>query len=109
MIGQNATQVNKIVGQLIAKAWMDNDFQERFVANTAEVLREAGLILDEAAKVAVVQNASEMPGFRLAAAGGYEINLPPLSGDLGRERLYSATSKDSQQSPFPTLFCCCCC
>ena len=107
MLAQNASQVNKIVGQLIAKAWMDNEFQERFVANTAEVLREAGLMLEEAAKVAVVQNTGEMPGFRLAAAGAYEINLPPLSGDLGRERLYSATAKDSEQIA-PTACCCCC-
>ncbi|NER35243.1 MAG: hypothetical protein F6J93_14735 [Oscillatoria sp. SIO1A7] len=106
MIAQNASQVNKVVGQLIAKAWMDNEFQQRFVANTVEVLREAGLMLDEAAKVVVVQNYGEMPGFRLAAAGGYEINLPPLSGDLGRERLYSATAKDGEQIA-PTLCCCC--
>lgn len=107
MSEQNTNQFDKIVGQLIAKAWMDNEFQQRLTANTAEVLREAGLMLDEAIKVAVVQNPAEAPGLRLAAAGDYEINLPPLPAGLGLERLYSAKAKDNSQTPFPTLCCCC--
>ena len=105
MIGQNTNQINKLVGQLIAKAWMDNEFQQRFMANTAEVLREAGLMLDEAINIAVVQKPAEAPGLRLATAGVYEINLPPLPAELERERLYSAATKDNQRDP---AFCFCC-
>lgn len=107
MNAQNPNQLNKVVGQLIAKAWIDNEFQQRFMANTAEVLREAGLMLDEAIKVAVVQSPAEAPGLRLVATGGYEINLPPLPADLGREHLCSSAAKDNPQNPHFSQFCCC--
>ncbi|MGK7904047.1 MAG: hypothetical protein AB4352_22085 [Hormoscilla sp.] len=99
MLTINNTQKSfNIVSQLVALAWLDKEFYQRLLNNTAEVLREAGVMLEDFAKVVVNQSPTEAPGLRLAAAGGYEICLPPCPAGMASEQLFAA---GSEQAPSP--------
>lgn len=99
MIVTNTTQEShKIVSKLVALAWLDKEFYQRFLNNTAEVLREAGVMLEDFAKVVVNQSPTEAPGLRLAAAGGYEICLPPCPAGMASEQLFTANQELAPQS-----------
>lgn len=103
----NTTQEShKIMSKLIGQAWFDNNFYQRLLNNTAEVLREAGVAIEDFAEVVVNQNPAETPGLRLAAAGGYELCLPPRPADLASEQLFAKNQESAIF--FPTFSCCCC-
>lgn len=106
MIVTNTTQEShKIVSQLVAIAWFDQEFYQRLLNNTAEVLREAGVMLEDFAKVVVNQSPTETPGLRMAAAGGYEICLPPQPTDMASEQLFAADREQAPSSgPCPCSF-----
>lgn len=96
MIATNNTQEShNIVSQLVALAWFDKEFYRRLLNNTAEVLREAGVMLEDCAKVVVNQNPTEVPGLRLAAAGGYELCLPPCPAGMASEQLFAANQEQA--------------
>lgn len=111
MIATNNTQEsNQIVSQLVAIAWFDKEFYQRLLNNTAEVLREAGVMLEDFAKVVINQNPTEAPGLRLAAAGGYEICLPPQPTDMASEQLFAADQEQaSHTSAYGGSRVCCVC
>ena len=108
MIATNNTQAsNQIVSQLVAIAWFDDKYYQRLLNNTVEVLREAGVAIEEFAKIVINQSPSETPGLRLATAGDYELCLPPRPTDMASEQLFAA---NQEQAPFTTsLFTCCPC
>ena len=77
------------VAKLIAKAWIDQDFYQRFISNPAEILQEAGLILEDVAKVIVNHNSTAALVLSGAKGGTltYQINLPPKPTDLNDEQI----------------------
>ena len=104
MVTQTTNQWEKAVGKLIARAWSDSEFYQCLVNNTAEVLQEAGVAIEDFAKVVVNQNPTEAPGLRVVAAGNYEICLPPQPTDMVSEQLLADTSASVRG-----CYCCCCC
>ncbi len=98
MVAQNASQVETVVSKIIAMAWLDGEFYNRLASNAAEVLREAGVIIDGVADI-IVKHDSEMPGLRPAAEGAYELCLPARPADIADEKLHS----NVQGGPPPTF------
>ena|ERR1051325_457566 len=49
----------KKIGKVIAKAWADEDFKRRLIANPADVLREAGLEIPTALRIDVLQDSPQ--------------------------------------------------
>lgn len=104
----NTQESHKIVSKLVARAWSDKEFYQRLLHNTAEVLWEAGVMLEDCAKVVVNQSPTEAPGLRLAAAGGYEICLPPGPAGMASERLFAAAQGQASNSHSGHPFGCVC-
>lgn len=77
------------LAKLIAKTWADDNFRQRFVANPAAILREAGMILEDSVKVIVNQGGSSSSAFAAAEGGTsvYEIDLPSKPSDLDEEQI----------------------
>ena len=97
------------VSKLIAKAWLDQDFYQRFISNPAEILREAGLILEDVAKVIVNHDSLAVPV--LTGADGrtttYQINLPPKPSDITDEQIstWAAGMVNENTSGLPSSCC----
>ena len=55
--GDNMTEKDLIVvyGELISRCWEDEDFKKRFINETAEVLKEAGLPVEENVEYKVIE------------------------------------------------------
>ena len=47
--------LNVIYGELISRCWEDEDFKKRFINETAEVLKEAGLPVEENVEYKVIE------------------------------------------------------
>lgn len=105
IVTQNIKQWEQTVARLIALAWFDQEFHLRLVNNTVEVLWEAGVAIEDFAKVIVNQSPTEAPGLRMVAAGEYEICLPPQPSDIASEQLFS-DNYESLDSRFSFRFCC---
>lgn len=107
MVAQNTSQLQQVVSKLIAMAWFDGEFYNRLSSNAAEVLREAGVMLDGIADV-IVKHDSEMPGLRVAAEGACELCLPPRPAEIADDHLHSVIHGNVSPVPFsaiPTLCC----
>ena len=90
MQAQVSNKIQASVSKLIAKAWFDKDFYNRFVNETAAVLREAGLAIE----AIVNPNTNGEAGLKLAGNGIFQIDLPAAPG-LGDEHLYGASPMKS--------------
>ena len=55
----NCDEMNKKMGQVIAKAWADADFKAKLIANPAATLKAEGIQLPKGLKVNVVENTAE--------------------------------------------------
>ncbi|MBO1348722.1 MAG: hypothetical protein EBE86_015645 [Hormoscilla sp. GUM202] len=96
--------LEKTVYQLLARSWMDVEFQKRFFSEPAAMLREAGL--EEFVQVEVMEKLSQ-PVLRLAGAGGtvMEIPLPAKPAALADEQLLASIGNDT--IPFCFTGCSC--
>ena len=52
-------EMNKKMGQIIAKAWSDAEFKARLLANPAEILQAEGIEVPAGVKVNAVENTNE--------------------------------------------------
>ena len=52
-------EMNKKMGQIIAKAWSDADFKAKLLANPAETLQAEGIEVPAGVKVNAVENTNE--------------------------------------------------
>ena len=48
-----------LYGELISRCWEDDEFKKRFIENTAEVLKEAGIPIKEGVDYTVVEAEAE--------------------------------------------------
>ncbi len=67
----------KAYGRVVAKAWTDEGFKQRLLANPTEVLRAEGVPIPEGNEVRVVENTDRLTYFP----------LPARQGDLSDEQL----------------------
>lgn len=98
-------QIN--LAKIVAQTWADEDFRQRFLAEPAAVLREAGIALEESVTVVVNQGAYA-PAVLAGAEGGttvYEISLPSKPDDLDLD-LDQFSAPHTAFSFFPFCFFC---
>ena len=75
----NAEQQSKQWGQIVAKAWADEGFKKRLVAEPAAVLKENGLEVAPGFQVKVVEDTGQVCHLTLPAK--------PSTGELSEEDL----------------------
>ena len=73
-------------GQIIARAWADEEFKARLVSSPKAVLREYGLEMAPGIEVRVVEDTEEVRHFVLP---------PSPTGELSEEELSPAAGADS--------------
>jgi hypothetical protein len=56
----NQEKEGKKMGQIIAKAWSDDAFKKRLIADTATVLREEGIEIPKGVTVRAVENTDKL-------------------------------------------------
>src|SRR5262245_6999877 len=77
----NAEQQNKVWSQVVAKAWVDDAFKRRLLADPAAVLQEHGVAVPPGVQVKVVEDTDTVRHMTLPAR-------PP--GELSEEELARA-------------------
>lgn len=100
----------RIVSRLIAKAWIDETFKQRFIDQPAAVLQEAGVTLPDDVQVSVnpkalltsITNLDAHPGSDLLL----EIPLPPKPAALNDDDLHAWANEDVEP-PGPCIAPCC--
>ena len=85
MIAQQASPSQRW-GQVVARAWADEDFKSRLLADPAGVLREHGIEVPPGVQVEVVEDTEEVRHFLLP---------PSPSGELSDEELSPVGAADS--------------
>jgi len=70
-------EMNKKMGQVIARAWSDADFKARLLADPAETLRAEGIEVPAGVKVKAVENTDEQ----------FYLVIPQKPDDLSEEQL----------------------
>jgi hypothetical protein len=77
---------DKVWGQLIAKAWADDNFKKRLIADPGAVLKEHGINVPAGMQVKVVENSSQV----------VHVALPPKppAEELSDEELSKAAGGD---------------
>jgi hypothetical protein len=76
----NMEDMNKKMGQVIAKVWSDEEFKARLLANPAETLRAEGIEIPAGVKVDAVENTDEH----------FHLVIPQRPDDLSDEQLDNA-------------------
>ncbi len=71
-------ETQKKMGQLIAKAWADEDFKKQLIANPKEVGKEFGLEAPENVEVKVVENTDKVFHFVLPKKKSDELSEEDL-------------------------------
>ena len=84
-------KIQNNLAKLVAKTWADENFRASFFAEPVAFLREAGMILQEGAKVIINEGASSSAVLAEANTGAtvYELFLPSKPDDLDAELLYA--------------------
>lgn len=73
-------------GQIVARAWADDEFKARLLAQPKVVMREYGLEIDPGVEVSVVEDTEAVRHFVLP---------PNPTGDLSEEELSPVAGADS--------------
>ncbi|NEP41310.1 MAG: hypothetical protein F6K35_19595 [Okeania sp. SIO2H7] len=96
------------LAKLVARTWADENFRASFLAEPKAILREAGMILEDGAKV-IVNEGGRSSAILAGADSGttvYEISLPSKPDDLDTEQLYASFDESSSSGvPFTFTFC----
>jgi len=74
-------ELEKQYGLLIARAWHDDAFKKRLVADPVAVLKEAGVDVPPGQKIEVVENSEAK----------FHFVLPPRPTEISDEQLEAAT------------------
>jgi len=77
------------MGQIIAKAWTDEAFKQRLLANATAVLKEEGVAVPDGMTVKAVENSEKI----------FHLVIPPKqAGELSEAELASAVGGAGPQS-----------
>ncbi len=102
VLTKDSQETQKVLSKLVAKAWLDEEFKQRFILEPATVLQENGLPLPSDAEVRVTDNSSlETPTnttLILESNGVYEITLPPKSAELTDSQIQSWVEGDNAEA-----------
>jgi hypothetical protein len=98
MLRDDWKDFQKAVSRLVARAWLDDEFRQRFISDPAAVLTENGLTLPSGVQVRVNQEISVGSITTLSANPDsdllYEIPLPPKPPELTDTQIRSWSDGD---------------
>ncbi len=103
LLTKDCPKSQKALSKLVAQAWLDEGFKERFMSEPVAVLKENGLTLPNGVTVRVNENSSE--GSLISADASvdsnqvYEISLPPKPTELRDSEVQSWSDIDDPEEP----------
>ncbi|NEP00037.1 MAG: hypothetical protein F6K58_15420, partial [Symploca sp. SIO2E9] len=92
LLAQDCQESQKALSKIVAKTWLDEDFNSQFLSNTTAVLEENGLSLPSGVEYTVQQNT--LLGIKLNNEVVCEIPLPVQPASLTDIRLQSLVDGD---------------
>ncbi len=91
-------QQAKLWGKLVSRCWADEAFKQRFIAEPAAVMKEAGLEVPEGVEFKVVENKDKVQYILIPAKPG-QLSDEQLAGMSGGSRcLCWPDSETAQQT-----------
>jgi hypothetical protein len=74
-----STSDSAAVGKVIARAWSDDGYKARLVANPKSVLTEAGIVIEDGPELRAVEDTADVRHFVIPVA--------PAEGELSEDAL----------------------
>jgi hypothetical protein len=81
--GEGAQEQAKVAGEVIARAWSDDAFKARLLANPNEVLAESGMDVPSGVQIRIVENTDTVTYVTLPAPPSEEISDDALEAVAG--------------------------
>ncbi len=107
---QDRSEAQKALSQVIAKTWLDEEFNERFLSNTNEVLAENGLTIPSDVEFSIRENT--LVGILKSISDStegkvvYEIPLPTKSTGIADQPIHAwNTQNDSISAVYSSNDC----
>jgi hypothetical protein len=91
----NRQESQKVVSKLVAQAWLDEGFKQRFLSEPAAVLEENGVTVPSGVRVRVNENASSDTAQSVESNGVYEILLPAKPSGFADQKIQSWTDENT--------------
>ncbi len=95
MADAQGTEIVRQFGQVVAKAWSDESFKRRLMADPNAVLREQGLSLPPGVEFKIVENSSNVVYLPLPATPGEPLSDEQLEQVAGGSTASTAGSGGS--------------
>ncbi len=76
-------EFQKAYGKMVAKAWEDEAFKTKLLANPTEVFKDKGIEIPEGIEVRMVENTSEIMHLVLPPAPSDELTDEELDSSVG--------------------------
>ncbi len=99
----NSQESQKVVSKLVAQAWLDEGFKQRFLSEPTAVLEENGVSVPTGVQVRVNENASSDTVQSVESNGVYEILLPAKPSGLVDQKIQSWANADAPVAA--TIYC----
>ena len=100
---EQLTAYAKQYGQGVAKAWADDDFKQRLLADPAAVLQAEGIAVPQGVELRAVENTDKVMYFMLPPKPGDELSDEQLDQLAGGDCAGSASSLGSIGTLFGSL------
>jgi hypothetical protein len=103
LLAKDSPEFQKALSQIVAKTWLDEEFNSKFLSNTKAVLEENGLTLPSGVEFRVNENT--LVGTLTKTADSqdsnvvYEIPLPPKPTGLTDQPIQSWANGNDSDSP----------
>ncbi|MBE9128874.1 MULTISPECIES: hypothetical protein [unclassified Coleofasciculus] len=103
LLTKDSTEAQKVLSKIVAKSWLDEDFNSQFRLNPNAVLEENGLTLPSGVEFSV--NDHTLVGIVTDKVPGqegnvvYEMSLPDKPEGLAEKPIQSWTSGDNSDYP----------
>ena len=103
LLAKDSPESQKALSKIVAKAWLDEEFNSQFLSNTNAVLEENGITLPSAVEFRVHQNT--LVGIHKSTSASqdsnvvYEIPLPTKPTGLTDQPIQSWSNGDNSDYP----------
>ncbi|MBD2012817.1 hypothetical protein H6F96_02145 [Microcoleus sp. FACHB-53] len=108
LLTKDCAESQKALSKVVAQAWLDEGFKERFISEPVAVLRENGLTLPNGVTVRVNESSSEgslmSADINVDSNQVYEISLPSKPTELTDSEVQSWSDIDNPEEP-PIVIC----
>lgn len=103
LLTKDCPESQKALSKVVAQAWLDEGFKERFISETVAVLRENGLTLPNGVTVRVNENSSAgslmNADINVDSNQVYEISLPSKPTELTDSEVQSWSDINDSEEP----------